>query len=72
MYHNALKPDAFDSSTYGISGVANKLMRSYLENRHQRISVKDSKPNKVFSKWVYVKHGVHRVWYWVHYCFLYT
>ena len=43
---------------YGISGIANKLMRSYLENRYERISMKDSKPNKLSSKWVRVKHGV--------------
>jgi len=43
---------------YGISGIANKLMRSYLENRYRRISIKDSKPNKLISKWVHVKQGV--------------
>ena len=43
---------------YGISGIANKLMRSYLKNRYQRISMKDSKPNKLSSEWVHVKHGV--------------
>jgi len=43
---------------YGISGVANKLMESYLENRYQRVSVNNSKPNKLSSKWVHVKHGV--------------
>jgi hypothetical protein len=43
---------------YGISGIANKLVRSYLENRHQRISMKGSKPNKLSSIWVHVKHGV--------------
>ena len=43
---------------YGISGITNKLMRSYLENRYQRISMKDSKPNELSSKWVHVKHGV--------------
>jgi len=43
---------------YGISGIANKLMRSYLENRYQRISVNNSKPNKLSSKWVHVKHDV--------------
>ena len=32
---------------YGISGIANKLMRSYLENRCQKISMTDSKFNKV-------------------------
>jgi len=43
---------------YGISGIVNKLMRPYLENRYQRISMKDSKFNKVYSKWKHVKHGV--------------
>ena len=32
-------------------------MRSYLENRHQRVTIKD-KLNKVSSKWEHVKHGV--------------
>jgi len=43
---------------YWISGIANKLMESYLENRYQRVSVNNSKHNKVSSKWVHVKHGV--------------
>ena len=43
---------------YGISGIANKLMRPYLENRYQRISMKDSKLNKLSPKWEHVKHGV--------------
>ena len=43
---------------YGISGIANKLMESYLDNRYQRVSVNNSKPNKLSSKWVHVKHGV--------------
>jgi len=43
---------------YGISGIANKLMRSYLENRYKRILMKNSKPNKLSCKWVHVKHGV--------------
>jgi len=43
---------------YGTSGIANKLMSSYLENRYQRISVKNSKPNKLSSKCVHLKHGV--------------
>jgi hypothetical protein len=34
-------------------------MRSCLENRHQRVSVKDDiKLNKVSSKWEHAKHGV--------------
>ena len=43
---------------YGISGIANILMRTYLENRYQRISMKDIKSNKLSSKWEHVKHGV--------------
>ena len=43
---------------YGLSGIANKLMGSYIENRYQRISVNNSKPNKLSPKWVHVKHGV--------------
>jgi len=43
---------------YGISGIANKLMESYLENRYQRVSVNNSKPKKLSSKWVHVKDGV--------------
>jgi len=43
---------------YGISGIANKLMVSHLENRYQRVSENNSKPNKLSSKWVHVKHGV--------------
>lgn len=38
---------------YGISGIANNLIKSYLDNRYQRISL-----NKVSSKWELVKHGV--------------
>jgi hypothetical protein len=33
---------------YGISDIVNKLMRSYLENRYMRISMKDNKFNKVY------------------------
>jgi len=43
---------------YGISGIANKLMESYLENRYQRVSVNISNPNKLSPKSVRVKHGV--------------
>jgi hypothetical protein len=42
----------------GISGIANKLIRAYLQNRFQRISIKNSKLYKLFSKWEHVKHGV--------------
>jgi hypothetical protein len=43
---------------YGISGIANKLMRSYLENGYQRVSLNDSPLNKLSSKREHVKHGV--------------
>jgi hypothetical protein len=43
---------------YGISGIVNKLMKSYLENRYHRVTVKNIKLNKVSSKWELVKHGV--------------
>jgi hypothetical protein len=43
---------------YGISGIVNKLMRPYLENSYQRVTVKYIKLNKVFSKREHVKHGV--------------
>jgi len=43
---------------YRISGTANKLMESYLDNRYQRMSVYNNKPPKLSSYWVHVKHGV--------------
>jgi hypothetical protein len=43
---------------YGISGIANKLMRSYIKNRYQRVVTKDSMFNKLTSEWEPVKHGV--------------
>jgi hypothetical protein len=43
---------------YGTSGTANKLMRSCLQNRYQRVSVKNIELYKVSSKWELVKHGV--------------
>jgi hypothetical protein len=43
---------------YGITGIVNKVMRSYLENRYERILLNDSKFNKVCSKSEHKKHGV--------------
>jgi len=43
---------------YGIIGIVNKLMRSYLENRYQRTTLNDRKFNKVQFKWEHIKHGV--------------
>jgi hypothetical protein len=38
--------------------MANKLMISNLQNRYQRVSMKDIESNKVSSKWKLIKHGV--------------
>jgi hypothetical protein len=35
---------------YGISGIANKLMKSYLSNRYQRTVIKDNMSNKLSSE----------------------
>jgi len=43
---------------YGISGTANKLMKSHLNNRYQRTVIKDNMSNKLSSEWELVKHGV--------------
>jgi hypothetical protein len=44
---------------YGILGVANKLMESYLRNRYQRVIINaHSNSNGYFSKWDEVEHGV--------------
>jgi len=43
---------------YGISVTANKLMRSYIKNRYQRVVIKDNMFNKLSSKWEPVEHGV--------------
>jgi len=43
---------------YGISGIANKLMRSYIKNRKQRVVIKDNMINRLTSKWEPVEHGV--------------
>jgi hypothetical protein len=43
---------------YGIAGTANKLMESYLENRYQRVIVKNDTNNKSSSERLHMKHGV--------------
>ena len=43
---------------YGISGTANKLLRSYIQNRYQRVVIKDNMHNKLTSKWEPMEHGV--------------
>lgn len=42
----------------GISGTANKLIKSYLEDRFQRVVIKDNMLNKTASTWEPIKHGV--------------
>ena len=44
---------------YGISGVANKLMESYLRNRYQRVVINaHNNSNGYFSKWEEVQNGI--------------
>ena len=43
---------------YGVTGVALKLMRTYIKNRYQRVVIRDNLHNKVSSQWVSVDHGV--------------
>ena len=44
---------------YGISGVANKLMESYLRNRYHRVVINaHSNSTGYFTKWQEVQHGV--------------
>jgi len=43
---------------YGISGIANQLMRPYLNHRYQRVVMKDNRTIKLTCEWEPVKHGV--------------
>ena len=44
---------------YGITGVANKLMESYLRNRYQSVIINaHNNSNGYYSKWKEVQHGV--------------
>jgi len=46
---------------YGVSGVANKLMESYLRNRYQRVVINThNNSNGYFSKWEKVEHRAPR------------
>ena len=45
--------------SYGITGVANKLMESYLTNRYQRVIINtNNNSNGYISKWKEEQHGV--------------
>ena len=43
---------------YGISGVANKLIRSYLEDRYQRVQIKSDHSYTQYSDWKKLKRGI--------------
>jgi len=43
---------------YGIIGRTNKLIKSYLSNRYQRVTIKTSHALNYTSAWELVKHGV--------------
>jgi len=43
---------------YGIIGRTNKLIKSYLSNRYQRVTIKTSHALNYTSGWEVVKHGV--------------
>ena len=42
---------------YAISGVANKLIKSYLQDRYQRVLI-NIWELKYFSEWEQVQHGI--------------
>jgi hypothetical protein len=50
---------------YGISGLATKLMKSYLSERYQKVVLKENSSNKRTSDWELVEHGVPQDLYWV-------
>jgi hypothetical protein len=43
---------------YGISGISNKLIRSYLYDRYQRVEITNNMHFKSSSSWELMKHGV--------------
>ena len=44
---------------YGITGVANRLLESYLRNRYQRVNINGhNNSDDCLSKWKEVQHGV--------------
>ena len=43
---------------YGVRGTANKLIKSYLVDRSQRVLIKDNYSRTYFSEWNKVRRGV--------------
>ena len=43
---------------YGVIGRTNKLIKSYLSNRYQRVTIKTSQASNCTSAWELVMHGV--------------
>jgi hypothetical protein len=43
---------------YGVTSTANKLIKSYLTNRQQRVKIKNNNLFNHYSEWVNVKQGV--------------
>ena len=44
--------------SYGITGKAKNLIKSYLNDRYQRVRIKNTYSNNHFSEWEKVKQGV--------------
>jgi hypothetical protein len=43
---------------YGVSNTSNKLIRSYLNDRYQRVQITNNLNVKANSSWEHIKHGV--------------
>jgi hypothetical protein len=43
---------------HGITGKANSLIKSYLNNRFQRVWIKDKYSQNYFSDWKKIKQGI--------------
>ena len=43
---------------YGITGIENQLFRTYLNNRYQRVIIRDNRHVNFMSTWKIMEHGV--------------
>jgi len=57
---------------YGITGSANNLIKSYLNDRYQRVLIKNKYSKNCFSEWEEVKQESHRAQFLDHYFFFST